>query len=142
MSRMLVLRGSACCTVFAALVALQAPRTAHGQACPANADGTPNCAVMALQTPYQTSTATSGTVAMAAQIGILCLNGSSLLSGLTVKLPPNPTDQQIARVFVLNGVTTLTVQDANGVAIATVTGLGTLATTIWQFQATAWKRVG
>ncbi|MCQ8279843.1 hypothetical protein NFI95_15470 [Acetobacteraceae bacterium KSS8] len=94
---------------------------------------------------YTTVSPTSGaTVAMPANRGVLLLQGGTLLAALTVLLPPNPTDGQVARIASQMAVTVLTVKDAAGNAVTGgslalgVFGVGAL----WQFQGSAWVRIG
>lgn len=95
---------------------------------------------------YQDDTpaGTGSVIAMAAGIANELLHGASTVAACTVRLPPAPTDGQVARISSQMVVTALTVQDATGAAVAGgslalgVFGVGSL----WQFRSGGWTRIG
>lgn len=96
---------------------------------------------------YQSVTPTlNATIQMAAGKNLLFLTGAATLTAVTVQLPANPADGQIARIASQSAITSLKVADANGVTVATL-ALGALSAAggtgvLFQFEALQWVRVG
>ena len=84
------------------------------------------------------------TVALPTGYTIYPLSGGGLLASVTVRLPPNPVDKQVARVVAQGtvNVTALAVQDAAGSAVVTGIGMGVRASLSFQFQGSAWMPIG
>lgn len=64
-----------------------------------------------------TAPATGSTITMTSGQSMLWINPPATIAALTVKLPPNPTQNQYVTLSFGHIVTALTVQDANGVAV-------------------------
>ena len=88
--------------------------------------------------------ATGATVAMPGNTGLALIKGTAALLALTVLLPPNPIDRQIARISTQVALTTLTVKDsaANALTNGTISTVGPFgASNVWQYQGSAWQRI-
>ncbi len=113
-----------------------------------DAAGTTAATTVAVQRPAYMPTPSvvtnGGTISLPAGFVIYLVSGAGLVATATIRLPPAPVDRQIARIATTSTltITALTVQDSNGVAVSSVLSLGTFASASFQFQGTAWQRIG
>jgi hypothetical protein len=106
--------------------------------------GIPNTLTLTAYDPVSYVLTAGSTTQLRAGYVVYDLTGSGILATATIRLPANPVDKQLTRLAMLGTftITLLTVQDANGTAVGTVGSLLGQSDALYQFQGSAWVRIG